>query len=147
MQPLFLGYEPLMRGYSFESYDVFECDLDVAEGARASACDGFARPFGHRVAVANFEIRTTLLETPEHGVISFPFLPTELFAFADAGVAWNDTENLDFRESVGDEKPIVSVGAGLRSNFLGFLVLETYLAYPFQRTRGAHFGFVLSPGW
>ncbi len=97
--------------------------------------------------MANFEIRTTLLETPEHGVISFPFLPTELFAFADAGVAWNDTENLDFRESVGDEKPIVSVGAGLRSNFLGFLVLETYLAYPFQRTRGAHFGFVLSPGW
>ncbi len=147
IQPLFLGYEPLMRGYSFESYDVFECDLDVEEGARASACDGFARPFGHRIAVANLEIRTTLLGTPEHGLISFPFLPTEFFAFADAGIAWNDLENLDFRESVGDEEPIVSVGAGIRSNFLGFLVLESYLAYPFQRNRGAHFGFVLSPGW
>ncbi len=147
IQPLFLGYEPLMRGYSFESYDVFECDLDVEVGARASACDGFARPFGHRLAVANLEIRITLLGTPEHGLISFPFLPTEFFAFADAGVAWNDLENLDFRESVGDEEPIVSVGAGLRSNFLGFLVLESYLAYPFQRSRRAHFGFVLSPGW
>ena len=147
IQPLFLGYEPLMRGYSFESYDVLECDLDVEEGARASACDGFARPFGHRLAVANFEVRTTLLGTPEHGLISFPFLPTELFAFVDVGLAWNDLENLDFRESVGDEEPIASVGVGLRSNFVGFLVLQTYLAYPFQRTRGAHIGFVLSPGW
>ena len=148
MQPLALGYEPLMRGYSFESYDVIrECDLDVEQGARATACDGFARLFGHRLAVANFEVRTTLLGTPEQGLIIFPFLPTELFAFADAGVAWNDLENLDFRESVGDEKPIFSVGGGIRTNFAGFLVLETYVAYPFQRGKGAHVGWVLSPGW
>jgi hypothetical protein len=31
---------------------------------------------------------------------------------------------------------------------LGYLVFEAYYAYPFQRQgRGAHFGFVLSPGW
>ena len=148
IQPLFIGYEPLMRGYSFESFDIFECDLDVQEGARTSACEGFARFFGHRLAVANFEIRTTLLGTPERGLISFPFLPTEIYAFADAGVAWNDLENLDFRGSVGDEKAIFSVGPGLRANFLGFLVLETYVAHPFQRSlKGTHFGFVLSPGW
>ena len=148
IQPLALGYEPLMRGYSFESYDVLkECDLQVESRSRATACDGFARLFGHRLAVANFEIRTTLLGTPETGLINFPFLPTEFFVFADAGVAWSDTENLDFRESVGDEKPIFSTGAGIRTNFAGFLVLETYVAYPFQRGKGAHVGWVLSPGW
>ena len=148
MQPLGLGYEPLMRGYSFESYDPRrECDLNVERGERASACEGFARLFGHRLAVGNVEIRTTLLGIPEQALITFPFLPTEFFAFADAGVAWSNTENVDFRQSVGDEKPIFSVGAGIRANFVGFLVLETYVAYPFQRGKGAHMGWVLSPGW
>jgi hypothetical protein len=33
-------------------------------------------------------------------------------------------------------------------NILGYMVLEAYYAYPFQRPeKGAHFGFVLSPGW
>ena len=119
----------------------------MERGERASACEGFARLFGHRLAVGNVEIRTTLLGIPEQALITFPFLPTEFFAFADAGVAWSNTENVDFRQSVGDEKPIFSVGAGIRANFVGFLVLETYVAYPFQRGKGAHMGWVLSPGW
>ena len=148
IQPYFLGYEPLIRGYAFESFDISECDLAVESGARASACEGFANLFGHRIAVANFEIRTTLLGTPEFGLFSFPFLPTELYAFADAGLAWSDLENMDFRESVGEEEPIFSVGAGVRSNLFGFLVFEWYVAYPFQRSlKGTHTGFLLSPGW
>jgi hypothetical protein len=33
-------------------------------------------------------------------------------------------------------------------NILGYLVLEIYYAYPFQRPeRGAHWGFNIAPGW
>ena len=44
--------------------------------------------------------------------------------------------------------PVFSTGISARMNVLGYLVLEAYYAYPFQRPeKGAHFGFVLSPGW
>jgi len=44
--------------------------------------------------------------------------------------------------------PVASVGAAARVNVLGFLVAEIYYAHPFQRPdRGAHFGFLFSPGW
>jgi hypothetical protein len=33
-------------------------------------------------------------------------------------------------------------------NLFGFFIGEVYYALPFQRPeKGAHFGFVLSPGW
>ena len=148
IQPYFLGYEPLIRGYAFESFDIKECDLVVEPGALARACEGFPRLFGHRLAAANFEIRMTLLGTPEFGLISFPFLPTELYAFADAGLAWNNLANVDFGGSGSERRPVFSTGVGVRSNLLGFLVFEWYVAYPFQRTlKGTHMGFVLSPGW
>ena len=44
--------------------------------------------------------------------------------------------------------PVFSAGISARMNILGYMVLEAYYAYPFQRPqKGAHFGFVLSPGW
>jgi hypothetical protein len=44
--------------------------------------------------------------------------------------------------------PVFSTGVSARMNVLGYLVFEAYYAYPFQRPeKGAHFGFVLSPGW
>ena len=50
--------------------------------------------------------------------------------------------------SGGLRVPVFSVGAGARFNIFGFLILEAYRAYPFQRPeRGPHWGFVLSPGW
>ena len=44
--------------------------------------------------------------------------------------------------------PVASVGASARFNLFGYMVLEMYYAYPFQRPqKGAHFGFQLLPGW
>ena len=55
---------------------------------------------------------------------------------------------LDFVRSSGKRVPVFSAGAGARFNIMGFLVLEVYYAYPFQRpTKGPHWGFLLSPGW
>jgi hypothetical protein len=155
IQPYFLGYETFIRGYSFESFNgqegANECALSALEASTvAGTCPGFDRLFGHRMGVVNLEVRVPLLGTPRFGLISFPYLPTEVFGFADAGVAFNDFNDVkwSFKRSGGQRVPVFSMGAGARFNIFGFLILEAYWAHPFQRPdKGAHWGFVLSPGW
>jgi hypothetical protein len=68
------------------------------------------------------------LGTPRFGLINFSFLPTELFLFADAGVAFNDLDevNFEFVRSGDQRVPVFSTGFGARMNILGFLILEAY---------------------
>jgi Tol biopolymer transport system component len=151
IQPYFLGWETFVRGYAYESFKPEECAITSFEpGAVAGTCAGFDRLFGHRLVVANLEMRVPLLGTPQFGLINFPFVPTEIVLFADAGVAWNELSEVDFdfQRSGGKRVPVFSVGASARINIFGFLILESYYALPFQRPdKGAHWGFVLSPGW
>ena len=151
IQPYFLGYETLIRGYSFESLGAEECAATALEpGAVPGSCPAFDRLFGHRLGVANLEVRVPFLGTERFGLINFPYLPTEIFTFADAGVAYNDFSEVkfDFVRSGGRRVPVFSAGFGARFNIFGFLILEAYRAYPFQRPdKGPHWGFVLSPGW
>ncbi len=148
----YLGYETLVRGYAYESWTRDEC----VNGS----CPGFARLWGSRLAVANAELRVPLFGVPEYGLINFPFLPTELSAFVDAGVAWNSSAVCDEGTEVlpcsptfswdapAERTPVVSAGLSTRVNVLGFLIVEAYYAYPFQRpNKGWHFGFNLAPGW
>ena len=151
IQPYFLGWETFVRGYAYESIEQQECDNSSEElGLARGNCPGFDRLFGHRLAVANLEMRVPLLGTPQFGLLNFPYLPTEFVLFADAGLAWNDLDEVDFDfvRSGGKRVPVFSAGASARFNILGFLVLEAYYAFPFQRPdKGAHWGFLFSPGW
>ena len=151
IQPYFLGYETFIRGYAYESITSAECDLTAQQpGAVEGTCPVFDRLFGHRLGVANFEIRVPFLGNERFGLINFPYLPTELYGFADAGVAFNDRHevNWSFVRTGSQRVPVFSVGFGARFNIFGFLILEAYRAYPFQRPeKGSHWGFVLSPGW
>ena len=151
IQPYFLGYETFIRGYSFESLDADECAATQLDpGAVSGTCPAFDRLFGHRLGVVNLEVRVPLLGTERFGVLNFPYLPTEVFAFADAGVAFNslDEVNFDFVRSGGQRVPVFSTGFGARFNIFGILILESYWAHPFQRPdKGSHWGFVLSQGW
>jgi hypothetical protein len=110
--------------------------------------------------VANAEVRVPLFGVEEYGLINFPFLPTELSAFVDAGLAWNGQSVCDEGgevigcspefawESDTGRIPVVSAGVSARMNVLGFVILETYYAYPFQRpNKGWHLGFNMAPGW
>ena len=77
-------------------------------------------------------------------------MPTELVAFADAGLAWDagDSPTLEFSRSATDRVPVMSTGVSARANLLGFLILEAYYAYPWQRPlKGWHWGFQIAPGW
>jgi hypothetical protein len=148
LSPLYLGYEPLVRGYAQESFENDECE---AVGVQATnPCPAFYRLIGTRMAVANLELRIPLFGVPEFGLINFPMLPVEIAPFFDAGVAWaaDDGPDLKFERFTDDRVPVFSAGVAARFNVLGYLIFEAYYAYPFQRPmKGAHFGFQLAPGW
>jgi len=138
-----------MRGYDANDFGPEECTPAVS-GVSATGCAEIDRLLGSRIAVTNLELRVPLFGVREFGLINFPFLPTEIGPFFDAGVAWSKTENPDFTFTRSSSKrvPVFSTGISARMNILGYMVLEAYYAYPFQRPeKGAHFGFVLSPGW
>lgn len=160
--PNYLGF---VRGYSFNSLEPDECTPTI-EGN----CGETDRLFGTRIALASAEVRVPLFGASGFGLINFPYLPTELNLFFDAGLAWNSDDNffdlLTFdRDGVTPETlfdtngnpveidisrrvPVFSTGVSSRFNLFGYTVLEVFYAYPFQRPqKGAHFGFQLIPGW
>jgi len=145
-------YPGFVRGYSINSLDLeVECD-ELAEVSASGRCAVAERLIGTRLALASAEIRLPLLGTDALGLVNFPYLPTELTLFSDAGLAWNEGDNpfdlLKFEEKTNARVPVVSVGTSARFNVLGYMVFEIYYAYPFQRPdKGAHFGFQIMPGW
>jgi len=148
VRPLFLGDETLMRGYSFGSFSTNECS--ITSTTPQGSCPEFSRLLGSRIGVFNAELRIPLLGVPQFGLINFPYFPTEIAPFVDAGVAWSNTGPTSFRfaRNTPDRVPVVSTGVTARVNLFGYMVLEAYYAYPFQRPlKGAHFGFQLVPGW
>lgn len=145
LTPLYLGYPTLVRGYDFDSFDLSDCVADDM-----TDCNEFNQLVGSRIAVANLELRVPLFGTEALGLIEFPYVPTELAAFVDAGVAWTGDEGptLDFGEETSERTPVLSAGIAARFNVLGYLVLETYYAYPFQHpNEDWQLGFSIAPGF
>jgi Tol biopolymer transport system component len=148
MQPLFLGHETFIRGYSINSFRAEEC----TPGADGLGCPEFERLIGSRLALANVEFRIPLLGTADFGLIEFPWLPTEIAPFFDVGVAWGDVRFAEGGAEVEtralERVPVFSAGVTSRFNVLGYVILEVYWAHPFQRPeRGSHIGFQIAPGW
>jgi Tol biopolymer transport system component len=138
-------YLDFIRGYDPNTYGIKDCPTNSS-----SACPSFDRLVGSKVAAANFEIRIPLLGVKQFGLINFPYLPTELAPFFDAGVAWarGSPVTWEFAENSDRRIPVFSSGVSARFNLLGYVVGEIYGAYPFQRPgAGWQFGFNLMPGW
>ena len=146
----YLGYsfEPsYVRGYSFYSFDPEEC---VAGGEDLQACAPLDRLIGTRVAVGGLELRVPLLGTERFGLLHVPFLPTELSAFVDGGVAWtaDDPPVWEWATDTADRVPVVSTGISARMNLFGAAVIEVFYARPFQRPdKSGVVGVGLVPGW
>jgi len=147
LRPLFLGYETFIRGYAYESFSSAEC---AATATQFDSCPPYNRLFAQRLGVANLEFRVPLIGVERYGLVNFMFLPTELVLFTDAGVAWDPEHpaTWEFSRSSAERVPVFSSGVSARVNILGFLILEAYYAYPWQRPqKGWHWGFSLAPGW
>jgi len=151
LSPLYLGYATLVRGYSSQSFNPLEeC---TAQGQQD--CFEFDRLIGSRIAVTNLELRFPFIGNSDLGLINFPYLPTELAGFVDGGVAWTkhggfDLKWEDDRAALGTAErfPVWSAGGAARVNLLGAIVLEGYLAFPFQRpNRNGVWGVQIVSGW
>ena len=142
---LFVGDQFFIRGYSAGSFSANECTPTVN-----GTCGEFDRLLGQRLGVVNLELRIPVLGTERYGLLSFPYLPTDLVGFFDAGVAWNQDESasLVWDRETAERVPVFSTGVAARANLFGALVVELYYAVPFQRPgKGAHWGVNFVPGW
>ena len=149
ISPLYLGQETLIRGYDANNFGPDEC-TPVNSATAITGCAEIDRLLGSKIGVTNFEMRFPLFGVREFGLINFPYLPTDIAPFFDAGVAWakGDTPDFTFSRDTPKRVPVFSTGLSARMNILGYMVLEAYYAYPFQRPqKGWSWGFVLSPGW
>jgi Tol biopolymer transport system component len=136
---LFLGYPGLVRGYDQNSFESHECPTST------TSCPVFDRLIGSRVAIANAELRFPVWGAFGGDQFYGP-LPLEAAIFTDAGVAWGVSDRFSF--APGDNQPVVSVGAALRVNILGFAVAEIDYVRPLDRpNRGWLWQFSLRPGF
>jgi len=137
--PYFLGYSTLVRGYSAGSFTADECTL-----TGTGTCPEFDRLFGSRIAVINAEARMPLLGFG--GNLNYGPVPTEIFGFFDAGMAWSQSSTPSL--AGGNREWVKSVGIGARVNVFGYVMAEFNLARPIDRPeRGWTYVFNLRPGF
>jgi hypothetical protein len=140
LNPLFLGYPSLVRGYDSGSFSPAECGTQPD-----GSCPVFERLLGSRLLVANLELRAPLLGLFGARRLYGP-IPVEVGAFLDAGVAWDSATS---PELLGGSRELVkSVGATARLNLFGAAVLQLDYAKPLDRPgKGAFFQFNLLAGF
>lgn len=151
----------LRNTYYMRGYASFDPDIECS-GSTIENCRRLERLRGSQLGLINLETRIPLLGTDQLGLINFPYLPTELVGFFDAGVTWNseqspvfgldkisDGETATMFDFDSEERtPVMSAGISARFNLLGALVLEPYYAWPLHRREsGGQFGLSLFPGW
>jgi hypothetical protein len=128
IQPLFLGYPGMVRGYRYTSFSGNECNPPAGD---PNACPVFDQLLGSRIAVANLELRFPLFGALGIGSGYYGILPLDWTFFGDGGLAW--TSDIDPSFAGGDRKPVFSAGTGFRFNLFGFAVAEVNLVHPFDR--------------
>jgi hypothetical protein len=139
----YLGGPGLVRGYEYYS-------MVSHEGAGGANVPQISRLFGSRILVLKAELRFPLLGNGDVGLLVFPWLPTTIVGFFDAGAAWTGSSlpQLSWSTDPGPRIPVFSAGGAIRFNLLGAAVLEIYFAWPFQRPGvGGSWGFLVEAGW
>jgi hypothetical protein len=146
LQPLYLGYPWLIRGYENVSYG--------QESTLGTGSLDISRLSGTRLAVANAELRLPFSGPEQLALIKSKYFLTDLNLFLDAGLAWYSGDQIvsgkEAATAMPDQKyPLMSTGVSVRINLLGYLVIEPYYAFPLQNGgfRNGVFGLNFVPGW
>ena len=149
LYPIYIGNDYLVRGYNYgafsKSYESYvENRLDIN------------RLTGSKIFVVNAEIRYPFTGPKRFALIRSGIFYTDIVLFLDGGVSWyNNTvpwnNNSDIRyfwnPNPNYHTPIYSAGASLRINLFGYMVLEPYIAKPFQLQNVSFTtGFIISGG-
>lgn len=92
LYPLYIGYPFYIRGYEAQTF---------YNGNNKTPTNGFTinQLSGNRLAVANFEVRLPFTGPEKLSQFKSKFLFTELNLFFDAGLAWNQGDQIKFQSS------------------------------------------------
>ena len=156
--PMYLGYPGFVRGADIRSLQKLSVENMPVDDTTMNNL------LGSKTILAGAEIRFPLTGPRRLGLIPNNFLFSEFVLFFDAGVVWRNNDRLTLDRSlirqtfplddnsgaVGHyQYPFFSIGPAVRINLFGALILEPYLAFPFQKTgpsRGI-WGLNFLPGW
>lgn len=135
--PIFGGSTELIRGNTSGSYQRHECANQPITGS-VTGCSNLDRLVGTQIGVASAEIRFPLLNA-KLGVVPSGFPPVEGALFYDVGVVRDVGTHLVWSYAPGQENdptfraPLQTVGASLRINLLGFVILRVDYSRPLHR--------------
>jgi len=151
LQPLYLGYQQIIRGYDYGSFEAVECEDDVDSKyfvGQDSSCPVFDQLFGSRFVVGNFELRVPFPQGLGLGAPS-ALPPITLALFYDVGAAWwGENAALRVGGNRAPWRPVSSYGVAGRINVFGVLLLEVDYVHPNDRPRkGWYWQFGFSPGF
>ncbi len=137
--PIYVGNPWYVRGFN----------SDNAERALLENGQSFNNLVGSKVGVANFEIRIPFTGPERLALIKSGFLFSDLNFFVDGGIAWNDFDqfNPPADSNLSKAEPIFSVGASLRVNLFGAIIIEPFYAIPLLENANGTFGLNFLPGW
>lgn len=143
--PLYLGYMGYMRGYESDTYYRL-----INEDTNADI--NINSLFGSKMLLGGIEIKLPFTGPKRLAVIGSKMFFTELTWFLDAGVAWYNDESITFnikKDSETKHFPVFSTGPSLRINLFGAMIIEPYIAFPFQKEglKNSVFGLNFLPGW
>ena len=142
LSPLYLAYPWYVRGYNgnlFSRYD--------PEGIT-----NIDQMQGDQMALVSAEWRIPFTGPYRLALIRSNMLLTEIALFTDAGVAWaqNTLPTFAWHPTSREQHiPFVSSGISLRVNLFGMIVLEPYIAVPYQLGgfKSINWGMNFLPGW
>ncbi len=130
IHPLYLGNEFYIRGYGFRSMSRTPCNGDD--------CLNVNNLVGSKMLVTNAEFRIPFSGPKRLAMIESKTFFSDLVFFADGGLIWSDFENIRMSwepESAENLRtPVFSTGVAFRLNLFGYIILEPYYAYAFQRS-------------
>jgi Tol biopolymer transport system component len=126
LNPLYLGYPGLVRGYDYNSISASEYNSNPTYYSEL-----YNRLTGSKMLIANFELRFPLLGVLGIGPGYYGYLPLDFGFFYDAGFAWSRGEKISIFG--GNQKAVSSYGLVLRMNLFGYAVGELDYVHPMDR--------------
>ena len=137
--PLFLGSPWWIRGFQG----------NVAQNLERDGLITFDNLVGTKMGLFNAEVRIPLLGPKQLALIPTSIVPADLNFFFDSGIIWTRFDQFNFEAPNGKSliRPLSSVGASLRVNLFGALILEPYYAIPLIKGAKGAFGLNFMPGW
>ena len=135
---LFAGTTELIRGHTSGSYRREEC-IDGDDAGTSTGCVELDRLVGTQIALGSAELRFPVLTPQLFKSLPLGIPPIEGALFYDVGLAWDENSTLRWKHENGDDRdpsvrvPLHTIGASLRMNLLGFVVLRLDHARPLNR--------------